>query len=121
MADAMAPHPNQVADDTTLDQAGDLFYDPHVAYLLVHDEAGRCEGLVSRSHLHVFMARSRYTERTAIRDITHQRGPFARPAMDLELATRAMRSKHLRVWPVVDDDGLLLGVLTARRTGGRNL
>lgn len=37
--------------------------------------------------------------------------------MNLELAIRTMRIKHLRVWPVVDD-GNLLGVLTTRHIAG---
>ena len=116
VADAMEPYEHQIADDTTIDQANDIFDDnPGIPYLLVRDAIGRCEGLVTRSALLVFLARSWYTEHTLIRDITHQRGPFARPAMKLEFAAEAMRSKNLRVWPVVDYDGLILGVLTTRR------
>ncbi|MBF9072551.1 CBS domain-containing protein [Streptacidiphilus fuscans] len=114
----MQPHTHQIADDTTIDQANDLFDDPRVPYLLVRDAAGRCEGLVTRSRLLVFLARSWYTERTFIRDTTHQRGPFARPAMALEHAAEAMRIGNLRVWPVVDDKGHLLGVLSARHVAG---
>ncbi|WP_042365276.1 CBS domain-containing protein [Streptacidiphilus neutrinimicus] len=116
VADAMEPHEHQIADDTTIDRANDLFDDnPGMPYLLVRDAAGRCEGLVTRSALLVFLARSWYTEHTLVRDTTHQRGPFARPAMKLEFAAETMRNKHLRVWPVVDYEGLLLGVLTMRR------
>ncbi|MEY9940869.1 CBS domain-containing protein [Streptacidiphilus sp. MAP5-3] len=118
VADAMQPHTDQIADDTTIDQANDLFDDPRVPYLLVRDAAGRCEGLVTRSRLLVFLARSWYTKRTFIRDTTHQRGPFARPAMTLERADEAMRIGKLRVWPVVDDNGHLLGVLSARHVEG---
>ncbi|WP_052441197.1 CBS domain-containing protein [Streptacidiphilus anmyonensis] len=116
VADAMEPCEHQIADDTTIDQVNDLFDDdPGIPYLLVRDAAGRLEGLVTRSALLVFLARSWYTEHTFIRDVTHQRGPFALPGMKLEFAAEAMRLKRLRVWPVVDHDGLLLGVLTTRR------
>jgi Mg/Co/Ni transporter MgtE len=33
--------------------------------------------------------------------------------MALALAAITMRIKHLTVWPVVDDDGYLLGIVTA--------
>ena len=116
VADVMEPYEHQIADDSTIDQASDIFADnPGIPYLLVRDAAGRCEGLVTRSALLVFLARSWYTEHTFIRDTTHQRGPFARPAMKLEFAAEAMLNRRLRVWPVVDYDGLLLGVLTTRR------
>jgi CBS domain-containing protein len=111
----MEPYAHQIADDTTIDQANNLFEDPHVPYLIVYDGAGRCEGLVTRSRLQVFLARSWYTRRTLIRDTSHQHGPFARPGMQLQEAADEMRTKHLRAWPVVDDDGRPLGILTARQ------
>ncbi|MEY9877650.1 CBS domain-containing protein [Streptacidiphilus sp. MAP12-33] len=119
VADVMEPYAHQIADDSTIDQANDLFEDPGIPYLLVHDAAGRCEGLVTRSRLLVFLARSWYTQHTAIRDTVYQRGPFARPAMALEPAADTMRTKQLRVWPVVDDDGHVLGVLSLGALGAR--
>ncbi|MFD5461423.1 hypothetical protein ACFWIQ_01155 [Kitasatospora sp. NPDC127059] len=38
--------------------------------------------------------------------------------MGLALAVLTMRIKHLAVWPVVDEDGYILGVLTADRATG---
>ncbi|WP_145905096.1 CBS domain-containing protein [Kitasatospora viridis] len=118
VADAMAPCDYQIADDSTVDRANDILHSAHVEYLLVRDHNGRCEGLVTRTALHPFLTRSWYTERTAISSTRHQRGPFAWPTMDLSLAATAMRLKHLAVWPVVDDDGFLLGVLTADHAAG---
>jgi CBS-domain-containing membrane protein len=115
VADAMDPCEYQIADDSTVDQANDIFHSAHVEYLLVRDHNGRCEGLVTRTGLHLFLTRSWYTERTAISTTAHQRGPFTWPTMGLALATIAMRIKRLTVWPVVDEDGYLLGVLTADR------
>jgi CBS-domain-containing membrane protein len=106
VVDAMEPWDYQIADDSTVDRANDIFNSAHVDYLLVRDHNGRCEGLVTRAGLHSFLARSWYTERTAISATSHQRGPFALPTM------------ALAVWPVVDDDGYALGVLTANRAAG---
>ncbi|CAN3982078.1 CBS domain-containing protein [Kitasatospora purpeofusca] len=118
VADAMEPCEYQIADDSTVDQADDILHGADIEYLLVRDHDGRCEGLVTRTGLHPFLERARSTERTAISATTHQRGPFAWPTMGLALAAIAMRIKHLAVWPVVDEDGYILGVLTADRASG---
>ncbi|MEU8512585.1 CBS domain-containing protein [Kitasatospora sp. NPDC048722] len=118
VADAMDPCDYRIADDDTVDQANDILRGADVEYLLVRDHDGRCEGLVTRTGLHTFLARSWYTERTTIGATAHQRGPFAWPTMGLALAAIAMRIKHLEVWPVVDEDGFILGVLTADRATG---
>ncbi|MER5352041.1 CBS domain-containing protein [Kitasatospora sp. NPDC002551] len=118
VADAMDPCEYQIADDSTVDQANDIFRGADVEYLLVRGHDGRCEGLVTRTGLHPFLARSWYTERTAISATSHQRGPFAWPTMGLALAAVTMRVKHLVVWPVVDEDGYILGVLRADRVTG---
>ncbi|MFI8454324.1 CBS domain-containing protein [Kitasatospora sp. NPDC085464] len=115
VADAMDPCDYQIADDSTVDQANDIFLSAHVEYLVVRGHDGRCAGLVTRAGLHPFLTRSWYTDRTAISSTAHQRGPFTWPSMGLALAAVAMRIKHLAVWPVVDADGYLLGVLTAGR------
>ncbi|MFJ7911598.1 CBS domain-containing protein [Kitasatospora sp. NPDC096204] len=118
VADAMDPCDYQIADDSTVDQADNILRSAHIDYLVVRDHNGRCEGLVTRTGLHPFLTGSWYTERTAVSTTTHQRGPFAWPSMGLSLAAIAMRVKRLAVWPVVDDDGYLLGVLTASRAAG---
>ncbi|WP_431679739.1 CBS domain-containing protein [Kitasatospora sp. KL5] len=115
VADAMEPCDYQIADDSTVDQANDIFQGARVEFLLVRDHNGRCEGLVTRAGLHPFLSRSWYTERTAISATSHQRGPFAWPTMGLALAAISMRIRRLVVWPVVDEDGYTLGVLTADR------
>nr|BEK67357.1 hypothetical protein KPHV_45840 [Kitasatospora purpeofusca] len=118
VADAMDLCDYQIAHDSTVDQANDILRGAGVEYLLVRDHDGRCEGLVTRTGLHPFLARSWYTERTAIGATAHQRGPFAWPTMGLALAAIAMRVKNLTLWPVVDEDGYILGVLTADRASG---
>lgn len=118
VADAMEPCDYQIADDSTVDQADDVLRGARLDYLLVRGHDGRCEGLVTRTGLHPFLTRSWDTERTAISAAIRQRGPFAWPTMGLALAAIVMRIKHLAVWPVVDEDGYILGVLTADRATG---
>ncbi|MFB7667433.1 CBS domain-containing protein [Kitasatospora sp. NPDC056138] len=118
VADAMEPFEYQIADDSTVDQANDIFRSAHVGYLVVRDHNGRCEGVVTRVGLHPFLADAWYTERTPLRDTRHQRGPFAWPTMALAMAAITMRIKRLAVWPVIDDDGYVLGIITADRVTG---
>ncbi|MEV7783045.1 CBS domain-containing protein [Kitasatospora sp. NPDC088351] len=118
VADAMEPFEYQIPDDSTVDQADDILRSAGVPYLLVRDHNGRCEGLVTRTGLHPFLAPPWYTELTPVSSTRHQRGPFAWPTMTLSTAAVAMRIKHLTVWPVIDDDGYLLGILTADRVAG---
>ncbi|MBP0454484.1 CBS domain-containing protein [Kitasatospora sp. RG8] len=118
VADAMVPCDYQIADDNTVDQAIAILRGADIEYLLVRDHDGRCEGLVTRTGLHPSLDLPLCTERTAISATSHQRGPFAWPTMGLALAAIAMRVKHLAVWPVVDEDGYILGVLTADRATG---
>ncbi|MER5637907.1 CBS domain-containing protein [Kitasatospora sp. NPDC002227] len=111
----MEPCEYQIAEESTVDRADDIFRTTGVDYLLVRDQDGRCEGLVTGIGLRPFLTRSWPAERTVIGATSHQRGPFAWPTMGLALAAVAMRIRHQTVWPVVDEDGFLLGVLTADR------
>ncbi|WP_406201118.1 CBS domain-containing protein [Kitasatospora sp. NBC_01560] len=115
VADAMDPCEYWTTDDSTVDQANNVLRGAHLEYLIVRDHDGRCEGLVTRAGLRVFLERSWYGEPTSISTVAHQRGPFTWPTMGLALAALTMRIKRLAVWPVVDDDGYVLGVLTCDR------
>ncbi|QKW17976.1 CBS domain-containing protein [Kitasatospora sp. NA04385] len=119
VADAMEPWGHQIADDSTVDRANDVLRGSGAEYLLVRDHDGRCEGVVTRTGLGSAPVRPRrtgHTGRTTVGATAHQRGPFAWPTMGLALAAVAMRVKRLTVWPVVDEEGYPLGVLTADRT-----
>ncbi|GAA2816517.1 hypothetical protein GCM10010441_46340 [Kitasatospora paracochleata] len=115
VADAMEPWDYQITDDSTVDRANDILRSADVEYLLVRDHDGRCEGVVTRTGLRSFRIRSWSTDRIVVGATSHQRGPFAWPTMGLALAAIAMRVKRLTIWPVVDEDGYLLGILTADR------
>ncbi|WP_329560923.1 CBS domain-containing protein [Kitasatospora sp. NBC_01266] len=118
VADAMEPFEYQISDDSTVDRANDIFGSAHVSYLLVRDHNGRCEGVVTQIGLHSFRTGSWYNEFTPVSDTAHQRGPFAWPGMTLGLARIAMQIKRLAVWPVIDEDGYTVGILTADRVRG---
>ncbi|MBD0670197.1 hypothetical protein BU198_05595 [Streptomyces sp. CBMA156] len=106
-------HPElQISDDVMVDAAMDILQSSGADHLLVRDEDGRCAGLLTRLHLAPFQARSWYTERTPVRDVTLDRAPFATTGMPAATAAAAMRSRGLDTWPVVDHDGHAVGLLS---------
>ncbi|MFJ6380958.1 CBS domain-containing protein [Kitasatospora sp. NPDC092039] len=102
----------QVSDDVMVDMATDILQSSGADHLLVRDDDGRCAGLLTRLHLAPFQARSWYTERTPVRDIVLDRAPFATADMPAGTAAAAMRARGLDVWPVVDQDGHAIGLLS---------
>ncbi|MEV7181727.1 CBS domain-containing protein [Kitasatospora sp. NPDC093679] len=102
----------QISDDAMVDTALDVLRSSGADHLLVRADDGRCAGLLTRLHLAPFQARSWYTERTPVRDIVLDRAPFATPEMPLTTATAAMRARNLDAWPVVDNDGHVIGLLS---------
>ncbi|MFI6151115.1 CBS domain-containing protein [Kitasatospora sp. NPDC051170] len=106
-------HPElQISDDVMVDAAMDILQSSGADHLLVRDEDGRCAGLLTRLHLAPFQARSWYTERTPVRDVTLDRAPFATTGMPAATAAAAMRSRGLDTWAVVDHDGHAVGLLS---------
>lgn len=120
VADAMEPCEYQIADDSSVDRVDDIFHNAHVGYLVVRGHDGRCAGLVTPHSLRPFLDRPhpRSGEQVTIHGAVHQRGPFAWPSMALALAALAMRIKRLVIWPVIDDDGYVLGIITAQNVDG---
>ncbi|MET9612234.1 CBS domain-containing protein [Kitasatospora indigofera] len=112
VGDRMTGPELQISDDIMVDTAMDILQSSGADHLLVRDEDGRCAGLLTRLHLAPFQARSWYTERTPIRDVLLDRAPFATADMPAGEAAAAMRSRGLELWPVVDHDGHVIGLLS---------
>ncbi|MCX5208794.1 CBS domain-containing protein [Kitasatospora sp. NBC_00240] len=112
VGDRMTRPELQISDDMMVDTAMDILQSSGADHLLVRDEDGHCAGLLTRLHLAPFQARSWYTERTPIRDVVLDRAPFATPEMPAGEAAAAMRSRGLELWPVVDHDGHVVGLLS---------
>ncbi|MCX4824556.1 CBS domain-containing protein [Streptomyces sp. NBC_01142] len=105
----------QVGDDMIVDLALSVLIGAGVGHLLVRDEDGRCAGLVTRAQLTAYRRGSWYSERTRLRDIVHDRGPFTSSVTSVHEAERVMRSRKLAASPVIDEDGYTLGVLALAR------
>ncbi|MEU9128292.1 CBS domain-containing protein [Kitasatospora sp. NPDC048540] len=110
--DAMTDPEFQIADDTAVDRVGEILRGAHVPYLVLRDHDGRCSGVVTRAQLAPFLAVARSARTVPVREVAHDIGPYAWPELGIGLAAVAMEVRSLQVWPVVDDDGYLLGVLT---------
>ncbi|MEV6803049.1 CBS domain-containing protein [Streptomyces sp. NPDC051132] len=105
-----APGP-QVEDHMAVDVALSVLLGARVTHLLLRDEDGRCAGLVTRSQLAGHRGGSWYADRTRLRDLPLDRGPFTASAAVLGEAEAAMRLRTLDASPVVDEQGYALGVL----------
>lgn len=101
----------QVDDHMAVDVALSVLIGARVPHLLLQDEDGRCAGLVTRAQLAAHRGGSWFSDRTRLRDIPLDRGPFTASAAALGDAEAAMRVRILNVSPVVDDHGYALGVL----------
>ncbi|MEU6069456.1 MULTISPECIES: CBS domain-containing protein [Streptomyces] len=109
--DAMhAPGP-QVDDHMAVDVALSVLIGARVPHLLLQDADGRCTGLVTRAQLAAHRGGSWYSDRTRLRDIPLDRGPFTSSMAALGEAEAAMRDRTLDVSPVIDEHGYALGVL----------
>ncbi|MFE2065090.1 CBS domain-containing protein [Streptomyces sp. NPDC059467] len=109
--DAMhAPGP-QVDDHTAVDVALSVLIGARVPHLLLRDEDGRCVGLVTRAQFAAHRGGSWCSDRTRLRDIPLDRGPFASSTSVLGEAEATMRVPALDVSPVIDEHGNALGVL----------
>ncbi|WP_234046254.1 CBS domain-containing protein [Streptomyces adelaidensis] len=106
-----APGP-QVDDHMTVDVALSVLIGARVPHLLLRDEDGRCAGLVTRAQLAAHRGGGPwYGDRTRLRDIPLDRGPFTSSMSFLGEAEDAMRVRTLDVSPVIDEYGFALGVL----------
>ncbi|MEU2925661.1 hypothetical protein AB0D42_03060 [Streptomyces sp. NPDC048304] len=105
-----APGP-QVDDHMAVDVALSVLIGARVPHLLLQDEEGRCAGLVTRAQLAAHRGGSWYSDRTRLRDIPLDRGPFTPSGAALGEAEAAMRGRTLDASPVIDEYGYALGVL----------
>ncbi|MFE3199860.1 CBS domain-containing protein [Embleya sp. NPDC055664] len=112
VAHAMRPAVVRIDANTMVDKAIDLVHAADADHAILHAEDGRCLGIVRRAQLAPYQTRSWYTARTPIRNISHERGPFARPTTPAAEALATMRARGLRVWAVTDPEGRAVGVLT---------
>lgn len=109
--DAMHDPGPQVDDHMTVDVALSVLIGARVPHLLLQDEDGRCAGLVTRAQLAAHRGGSWYSDRTRLRDIPLDRGPFTSSVAVLGEAEAAMRDRTLDVSPVIDEHGYALGIL----------
>lgn len=114
VSDRMRPTDLQISDDVLVDTAIAVMQGAHVDHMLVRGHDGRCTGVLTRAQLAPFRVTSWYTERLAVRDIVQDGRPFATAGMLAGAAAATMRERRLAAWPVVDEDGYSVGLLTAQ-------
>jgi IMP dehydrogenase len=103
--------PSSIAPDATLDQAAALMARKRVGTLVVVDERRRLAGLLTERDMR-FVSRpgSRVSDRmTPVGQLVVHQGPI-----DPEAAERVMVERKIKKLPLVDGDGSLIGLITAR-------
>jgi IMP dehydrogenase len=103
--------PSSIARDATLDQAAALMARKRVGTLVVVDERRRLAGLLTERDMR-FVSRpgSRVSDRmTPVGQLVVHQGPI-----DPEAAERVMVERKIKKLPLVDGDGSLIGLITAR-------
>ena len=85
--------------------------DALVTGLIVGSGTKPLHDLVTRAQLAAHRGGSWYIDRTRLRDIPLDRGPFTSSTSILSEAEAAMRVRALDVSPVIDEHGYVLGVL----------
>ncbi|HJR59260.1 MAG TPA: IMP dehydrogenase [Vicinamibacterales bacterium] len=103
--------PYSVAPEAPLDEAAALMNRSRVGTLVVVDGAGRLKGLLTQRDMRfVERANARVAERMTPLDalIVH------RGALALDDAERVMVERKIKKLPLVDDDGRLIGLITAK-------
>ena len=109
VADAMIRSPRVCGPETTAAQAAEQFRDDHVHAVLVVDN-GRLVAVVERPDL------TAAPPDLPARLLGRLRDRVTRPDADLDATRRTMSARRRRL-AVIDDDGMLLGLLCLKRTG----
>ncbi|ROR00438.1 CBS domain protein [Streptomyces sp. 2132.2] len=115
VGDVMEAAGPQVCDDMTVEVALAVMAGARADHLLVCDEDGLCTGLITHAQLTTVRDGAAYTDRTRLRDVLGDRGPFTSPTTTMAEANHAMRYRRLTALPVVDERGGALGVLALSR------
>jgi IMP dehydrogenase len=103
--------PYSISASASLDEAAALMARSRVGTLVVIDEHRRLHGLLTERDMR-FVARkgSRVSDRmTPLADLVVHKGP-----LDPQAAERLMVEKKIKKLPLVDERGVLLGLITAR-------
>src|SRR5262249_50288718 len=107
--------PVHVPPDATVGDARALMSRFHVSGLPVTDDAGRLVGIVTNRDI-------RFEERNdrPVREVmTHQGLVTAREGATLEEAQEIFRRHRIEKLPIVDDNGMLRGLITVKDLGKR--
>jgi CBS domain-containing protein len=112
VADAMVTIPKTHSPESTLDEIRELFEDDHVGLALIVASGGRLVTTIERDDL--LMASSSSAPVAGVGTLV---GRTARPFESLALAMATLLRQRRRRLAVVDDEGLLVGLLCLNHDG----
>jgi CBS domain-containing protein len=122
VADVMSTDVVTATPVTTFKDACDLLVSHGVSALPVVDELGRVIGIVSEADLVPRLAAERHPHTgPAVADVMRTGVVTTRPDADVATAARVMVSARVKRLPVVDDVGVLAGIVSRRDVLGAYL
>jgi CBS domain-containing protein len=108
--EAMTPNPTAITPDTTLQEAAGLMKTEDVGALPIVED-GRLKGVVTDRDIAIRGVAEGVAADTAVRDIASTDVVSIDPQQSLEEAARLMAQHQIRRLPVVEEDGVLAGML----------
>lgn len=110
------PDPYTISGDASLEQASAAMARSGVGTLVVVDGAGRLQGLLTERDIRFVAGSTRVADRMTPRErlIVHE-GPLA-----IDKAARIMVERKVKKLPLVDRQGVLTGLITAKDIGKQN-
>ena len=108
--EAMTPNPTAITPDTTLQEAAGLMKTEDVGALPIVED-GRLKGVVTDRDIAIRAVAEGVAADTAVRDIASTDVVSIDPQQSLEEAARLMAQHQIRRLPVVEEDGVLAGML----------
>jgi CBS domain-containing protein len=108
--EAMTPNPTAITPDTTLQEAARLMKTEDVGALPIVED-GRLTGVVTDRDIAIRAVAEGVGADTAVRDVASTDVVSIDPQQSLEEAARLMAQHQIRRLPVVEEDGVLAGML----------
>ncbi len=114
IADVMRPEFVEVAPEDTLGEVAELMNVQNVSAVAVKDN-GRLIGILTERDLLKAMAARVHSSEARVRQWMTENPITAAADTDVEEAARVMIERGFRHLPVIDEDGLAVGIVSLRR------
>ncbi len=110
----MSSPPITIDAYSRLDEAAKKMYQNRVGSIVVVDESNSVVGILTKSDFLYFIASGIVKRNPRVAEVMHSEPVVAKPYESVGDAYERMKTLGIRHLPVVDDDGVVVGVLSMR-------